>query len=129
VTPVELLRWGWLVLAALGAGRAGLNLRNVLAARARIVEAGINGVLKVRAKFSVFDCAISFAALLCGCAAGIAALLTQPVVALGSLVLEHVLLVWLAFNMAQGWSRVNEELLKEALEAQANGGHGRVKPE
>lgn len=122
-----MLRWGWLILAALGAGRAALNLRNVLIAREQIVRSGINGVLRVRVRFTAFDCGISLAALLCGCLAGLGALLTQPIVTLTGLILEHVLLVWLVFNMAQGWTQVNKALLNETLDAQAQGEQGRVK--
>lgn len=126
VTPVELLRIGWVVVAALGAARAGKNLANVLTASDQIRKSGINGVLKVRVKFTAFDCGISFAALLCGCVAGIAAMLTQPMIALGGLIAEHLLLVWLVFNMAQGWTQVNNALLKEMLDAQTDGKQGLI---
>lgn len=120
---IEVLRWMWTLAALAGVPRAGRNLYRVHKARQKILRDGVNGVLRARAWYTWLDCCIVLGAVMCGLFTGTMATLNAllpdltistifQVSTLLGLVLEHMLLVWLVFNMAEGWNRINSELLK-----------------
>jgi hypothetical protein len=124
MTWAEVLRIGWVLVALAGVAYASYNLYLRRRAQQVIRNSGQNGVLKVRAKFSVRDAALVLAAVLSGLVAGVSAVLSGcticdfPVrppfqlIALFSLCAEHVFLAWLAISMVRGWRATDAALDK-----------------
>lgn len=109
------LRWGWTIAAAVAIVRSVLNWLLVRRADEEREKANLNGILKVRSKYTKGDVRILGWAMAMAFVAGGSAILAFPVLALPALVLEHVLLVWLTFNFTNGWRAVNRTILEMHL--------------